>query len=96
MFNLVKKVDEIFLKDLLKDTNKEFARLVGAAFIHELDRLWQMKNERMHTVIIKFEQEVLVVFKFYRVDESIERAILNVFDLELIAAAFDALGGENK
>lgn len=96
MFNFVKKVDESFLKDLLKDTNAEFSFSVAAALIQDLDRLWQMKNERMHTVIIKFEQGVLAVFKFYRADESIERAILNNADVELIVATFNALDGENE
>lgn len=98
MFNLVKKVDEIFLKDLLKDTNKEFARLVGAALEirHVKDRLWQMKGERMHTITIKYEPGALAVFKFYRYDKSIERAILNEDDMELIAAEFNALDGERK
>lgn len=96
MFNFVKKVDESFLKDLLKDTNAEFSFSVAAALIQDLDRLWQMKNERMHTIIIRYKQGAMAVFKFYRDDKSINRAILNNADVELIAAAFDALDGENK
>lgn len=96
MFNFVKKVNGSFLKSLLNDTNVEFTFSVAAAFIHELDRLWQAKNERMHTIIIRYKQGAMAVFKFYRADESIERATLNNADVELIAAAFDALDGENE
>lgn len=96
MFNFVKKVNGSFLKSLLNDTNVEFSFSVAAALIHELDRLWQMNDERMHTIIIRYKQGALAVFKFYHADESIERAILNEDDMELIAAEFDALEGENE
>lgn len=96
MFNFVKKVNGSFLKSLLNDTNVEFSFSVAAALIHELDRLWQSKNDRMHTIIIRYKQGAMAVFKFYRDDGLIERAILNKADVELIAATFDALGGENK
>lgn len=96
MFILVKKVDESFLKSLLNDTNVEFSFSVAAALIQDLDRLWQSKNDRMHTIIIRHKQGALAVFKFYRADESIERAILNNADVELIVATFNALDGENE
>lgn len=90
MFNLVRKVDKSFLKDLLKGTNKEFAYSVAAALSHDLCRLWQMKGERMHTIIIKFGRG-LVLFKFYHADETIERAILNFDDLKLISEEFERM-----